>query len=245
MPSLHLFVISWAGQHDNAAFIAGRAQGVSDKVSIVYSDPDPDFTLPVDCELIKRPNSLFWADKFQACLDAFHSDFLLVIHADCQCGDWAGLIRKSREAMVHMSDIGVWSPHIDGTYFSVDKTYICDIQGTSLCAVALTDGIVFSLSSSVVSRMRLASYETNIYGWGIDELFCANAFTCGQYVVVDKSIKVGHPVSRGYKGRQAAEMRNDFYRQFMPGERIQLALLRSHIEKNSLIKRIRSSNSMQ
>ena len=93
MHGIHVFIISWAGQHDKAASIAGAVRGVAGKVSLVYSDPDPNLALEVDCSLIRRPDELFWGDKFRACLDAFDADLMLVIHADCKCEDWSD--RKS------------------------------------------------------------------------------------------------------------------------------------------------------
>lgn len=68
-PSLHVMVISWPGQHENAVRIANELAGCAEHVSIVYSDPDPQLEPRAACELIRRPNHLFFGDKFKACVD--------------------------------------------------------------------------------------------------------------------------------------------------------------------------------
>ena len=70
MPKLHIFIVSWAGQHNKAILIANHLDGIFDKLTIVYSDPNPDFEFNFNGHLIRRPDSLFWSDKFKTCLDA-------------------------------------------------------------------------------------------------------------------------------------------------------------------------------
>ena len=81
-----IFIISWSGQHENAYFIAEQIFKKNKNLCIIYSDPDPEFVLDAPCRVVKRPNELFWADKFKACLDTAGSEGMLVIHADCQLG---------------------------------------------------------------------------------------------------------------------------------------------------------------
>ena len=73
-----IYIISWSGQHDNATAIATELGASFENVTIVYSDPDPAFGIAADCAVMVRPNHLFWADKFRACITSCKSDILLV-----------------------------------------------------------------------------------------------------------------------------------------------------------------------
>lgn len=229
MQTLHVFVVSWAGQHDNAVAVADEVNNVADKVSIVYSDPDPARTLSSHADLIKRPNELFWGDKFRACLDACNADFMLVIHADCSCDDWAALVRKCRSALSKNPQVGVWTPLIDGTFLNIPRMQIVSIKPASLSIVAQTDAIVFALSSPVIARMKRADYSGNIYGWGIDDMAAAYAFSHNKLVVGDSSVGVTHPRSRGYSTRDAIAQKTEFLKQLTLAEVVQHRLLRSYI----------------
>lgn len=230
MLSFSIFVISWGGQHEKAISIAKSVASASDKTSIVYSDANPDLVLDVECDQIKRPNELFWGDKLKACLDACDSDLMLVIHADCDCEDWAELARKCRSAMSNNPIIGVWAPHIDWTQYNLGRTKIYDIKSTPFAVVAQSDAIVFCLSKNVIERLRRANYEQNSYGWGTDALAIAYAYSNGMIAVVDKTIHVKHPKSRSYSTEAAYAQCREFFRQFTMAESIQDALLRSFMK---------------
>lgn len=232
MHGIHAFIISWAGQHESAASMAREIRGVADKVSVVYSDPDPNLAVDVDCSLIRRPNSLYWGDKFSACLDAFDSDLMLVIHADCRCEDWSILVQRCRATMQGDPAIGAWAPLIQGANLDIRKTHIAAIRGTPLVVVAQTDAIVFALSRPVASRMKEASYERNVFGWGIDDMAAAYCFTRNLLVVVDGSLPVDHPVATGYSREAAESQKAEFMKQLTFMEAIQHHLLWSCINMN-------------
>ncbi|WP_297803179.1 hypothetical protein [Arenimonas sp. GDDSR-1] len=231
MPRLHIFIISWNGQHARAAAIAGALNGVGESVSIVYSDPDPDTAPAADCRLIRRDDTLFWADKFSACLEhlAPDADILLVIHADCDCDDWAGLVAGSRAAHRQFPRIAVWAPLITVTPYPLKHTLLGSFFDTPMKLVAQTDGIVFSLSKAAIARMRSIDYRKNLYGWGIDWVFMAFAYANKQFAVVDPRVRVRHPESHGYSQHNALAMMQDFLKQLGPSEYVQYALLSSHI----------------
>ena len=235
MLPLHVFIISWEGKHENAISIAKNVRAVTDNVSIVYSDPNPKLVLDVECDLIERQNGLFWGDKFKACLDAWNSDLMLIIHGDCECEDWGCLVQQCQLACSKIPWIGVWAPHIDWALLSIDRTHIAPINGTSLSVVAQTDAIVFCLSRHVGERLRMANYERNIYGWGIDTLAVAHAYATNKIAVVDNSISVKHPRSRGYPVDVAQAQSQEFLRQLTPSEFIQNKLLWSHVGMNDII----------
>lgn len=229
MQSLHVFVVSWAGQHGNAVAIAASIKGVANSVSIIYSDPDPTLTLTTESSLIKRPNELFWGDKFSACLEACYADCMLVIHADCTSDDWADLVRKCHYTLSKNPQVGVWTPLIDGTFLTIPRMQIVSIQPTSLSIVAQTDAIVFALSRPVIARMKLADYSGNIYGWGIDDMAAAYAFSHNLLAVGDRAVSVRHPKSRGYPTQDAIAQKAEFLKQLSLVEVVQHRLLRSYI----------------
>lgn len=230
MLSIHVFIISWRDQHESAIAIAKSIDGTADRISIVYSDPNPDLTLEVDCQQIRRRNDGFWGDKFKACLDACDSDLMLVIHADCDCEDWPSLVRKCRATMSKNPIIGVWAPLVDYTQFNLRRAGLLEIRSTSLTVVAQTDAIVFCLPKRILSRLKQTNYEGNNYGWGIDAMAIACAYASGMIAVVDRSLPVRHPRSRGYPTQAALAQCAEFYKQFQLAEVIQDKLLRSFIE---------------
>ena len=210
MSSPHIFIISWAGQHHNAILIADKLAMDGWSVNIIYSDPDPTLTLVGPWISTKRPNDLFWADKFKACLENFHSNLMLVIHADTQCDDWSLLVKKCLETMDANSSIGVWAPLIDNTPFHVDKTTIAKIAQTRLHIVCQTDGLIFCLRSSIVDRMRQVNYSKNTYGHGIDFIFIAHTYSSGMLAIVDTSLPIKHASKRGYDSTDATNNMSEF-----------------------------------
>ena len=221
--------------HDNAIKISKAITSVAPFVTIVYSDPDPSFTLDTDCKLIQRPNHLFWEDKFKACIDECGNSSILIIHADCVCNDWAQLVKRCFEVNTVYRNMGVWAPKIDGTAYPLKFSKICDIHNKNLNMVALTDGIVFSLSQDIIHRIRQINLTQNPYGWGIDLLFCAAGHAMGAMVVIDGSVEVHHPETRGYAPKEARKGLAQFQKQFSWQEQIQCELLLSFVRLNRMI----------
>jgi len=228
-----VFIISWAGQHENARLIAEQILKITSNVTIVYSDPDPNFFFNISCNLIRRSNDLFWADKFKSCLDATDDDGMLVIHADCSCEDWRILVNRCSEVQSSISDIGVWAPKINGTPFHVSVSGIFRLKNSKLILSALTDGIFFYISNQIVDRMRQVSYGRNKFGWAIDCLFCTAAHNINKLVVIDTEIEVIHPsAKRGYDANQAKIQSDEFLNQFTSRERLLHQLLANHVSFN-------------
>jgi hypothetical protein len=234
MSSVHIFIISWVGQHEKASQIARDLLGSYEKITVIYSDPDPELRLNISCEQIRRPNHLLWADKFYTCVQTSLSDFLIVIHADCASKSWLELVDRMVAVMEKNPKVWVYSPLIEGASYHLAITKIAKIEGSQLDVVADTDGIVFCLSRAVQDRMKKVDYTNNTIGWGISAMFCAFAFASGRLVVVDRSVRCFHPSSRGYDGTNAWGMRMKFLQQLSMVERIQSKLLHSHI---SLMKK--------
>ena len=215
-----IFIISWKNQHKNAIQIAQALTKYSIDVFVVYSDPDPDFQLDGPFTCLRRSNEGFWGDKFYACLTNVDDVPLLIIHADCVCSSWSNLYESFVSRLNEYPAIGVWAPKIEGTPYSLDVVKIAKIPDQPLHFVMQTDAIVFGLAPRIVQRMRRAKYESNLYGWGIDRLFCAAAFVRQLWVVVDESCNVFHPRGRGYEKQQAQDGMNSFYHQFDTAELI-------------------------
>jgi hypothetical protein len=230
---MHIFIISWANQHENAAKIARQLNGSSYKVSIVYSDPAPNPVINTACNLIRRPNHLFWGDKFLACLESSDNSDILVIHADCTCDDWLGLARSCQETVRSWPIVGVWSPQIDYVPFDIGLVSIGPLTDTTMNVVAWTDGVVFYLAPPIVKRMKTANYQKNIYGWGIDWMFTCAAYCRGMIAVIDTSIKVLHPRTyNSYSRLDAHNQFHDFMRQLTLSEEVHRRLLNSIIANN-------------
>jgi hypothetical protein len=228
-----IFIISWSGQHENAKSIAKSILKFKKDVAIIYSDPDPNFTFDIACKLIKRPNNLFWGDKFKSCLDNSGNDGMLVIHADTTCEDWEFLVRRCYDVNLKFNDIGVWAPNIDGTYWDLRNTTIIRIDNSNFVLSAMIDAIVFYISAPIISRMKRACYDKNIYGWGIDGLFCATSYVSNKFVVTDTSVKIIHSTNkRGYDSKSANKQMHEFINQFSLRERLQYSLLINHVQFN-------------
>ena len=236
---LHIFIISWAGQHENAIHISKELMGSVEKLSIVYSDPDPDFIMDAQCRLIRRPNNLFWEDKFKVCLDECQGGPFLIIHADCRYERWPLVLERCAEANVLYSNIGVWAPKIDKNYFDFNAVKLLRIKGTSLSVVALTNGIVFYLSPAIIKRMQKVEFGSNPLGWGIDLLMCSAAHVKNKLVLIDESIEINHSESRGYDSKKAELGMVKFYNQFSNRELIQCRLLRAFVDLNHIKNRSR------
>lgn len=237
MTTPHVFIISWTGRHPNALHIAHQVRQVAERVTVVYSDADPALALDAPCGLIRRPNELFWADKFKACLDACGDAAMLVIHADCDCDDWGALVQAHASAVARLDRVGVWAPRISGTDYELDVVRVLPVAGTCLNLVALTDGIVFALSPSIVARMRLVDYSGNRFGWGIDLLFCAAAHVRQQRVIIDESVSVRHPADRGYDWREAEQGMRDFISRAEPAEFDRIQMLKQYVDGNRARRR--------
>lgn len=234
---MHIFIISWPGVHPKAHLIANALAAQPRKVSIVFSDEDANVFEGVSCEVISRPNHLFWADKFSACLENLQAERMLVIHADCSCENWIDLLEKAESTMNRIPKIGVWAPLIDNSSFGLQRSFIADIANESLKIVSNTDGIIFALEESIIQRMQQADYSENLYGWGIDSMFSACAYTKNLLAVVDTSIEVKHPVSTGYQQQIAYEQWRQFLKQLTTDEMAIYTMAEGFAHRNDLINR--------
>jgi hypothetical protein len=234
--SLHTFVISWSGKHDNAERIAKAVVPTSNSVTVIYSDPNRDLSIEFLCPSIKRPNNFFFSDKFQACIDSCDADIILIIHADCHCDHWREIPERCKHTIEQNPDIGVWAPRIDFSDWRLERTEIAKIPDSSFSIVAQTDGIVVGLTRQIVDRMRKVNLTNNVYGWGIDLLFNCYTYSIGKISVVDRSIFVRHPATTEYSTESAFAEQCEFVKQLTPAERTQSALLDEIVHLHDRIK---------
>ena len=236
--SLHTFVISWFGKHDNAERIVRAVSSTSDYVSVVYSDPDSKLAPQFSCPAIRRSNDLFFGDKFRARIDSRDADIILLIHADCNCDNWSAIPESCRRAVDEIDNIGVWAPLIDFNYWSIDRTEIDRIPNSPFSIVAHTDAIVVGLTRQIVDRMRKANLERNVYGWGIDPMFNYYTYSIGMISVVDNSLLVRHPVATEYSWDAATTQQVEFLKQLTSAERAHPDLLDAVVRLRNTIKEV-------
>lgn len=223
--SIHVFVISWLGKHDNAERIVKAVTPTSNFVSVIYSDPDNNRSPQFSCPSVRRPNELFFGDKFKTCIDSCDADILLIIHADCDCNNWSEVPEHCIGAIDKYPNIGVWAPFINFTDWSLNITEIDKIKNSTLSIVAQTDGIVVGLTRRIVERMRRANLEGNLYGWGTDLMFNYYTYSIGMISVIDSNLLVRHPRGSQYQGEVAALQELEFLKQLTVAEKVQSDLL--------------------
>lgn len=232
MSKNQVFIISWPGQHANACIIANALEHVGADIFIVFSDPNPDLELSTNATVIRRDNQLYAGDKLQACMDAFNGEHLFVICADCTCDDWAAAIKAGIFALDSQDEIWVWAPNIHYSGYALKRSGIMNMPASECIAVAHTDTIVFGWRLPVVERIRSASLKENIYGWGIGWMASAFSYSQRKWVVIDPSIKVHHPKSRGYPSQAASAQRARFLMQLDPHEQLMCNLLNAKMLLN-------------
>lgn len=233
MKSIHLFIISWPGQHLKALAIANSLQNVCENITIVYSDNDEQSVADGLWKKIRRKEPSFWSDKFQTAIHLCNSEIMVVIHADCTCSNWTLLLSKIHEAMQNPK-ISVYSPYVLGSPWSLKYTQLMDQDKTSLKNVALVDALVFALKKPIIMRMRELNYSSNTYGWGIDWFFTCASYALGYRVVMDTSIRVLHKVGTGYNQNQASTEMKTFLLQMNDLEKQKYYELSRFISKNKV-----------
>lgn len=239
IPSVHVFIISWTGMHENSIEIAQKIKTKTInnrdvKVTIIYSDIDDAITLQCPFDIIKVSNDWYWGKKFEACLKLCDADILLQIQGDCSCDDWGRLVTQCVDQFTQHSNLGVWAPLVDYTYLDLDKCSLGKLNDECFYVVN-TDGIVFGIPQSTQSRLKKLNYDQNKYGWGIDMASCVYAYTHDMFAIVDSRIQVNHPKSRGYSSEDAEMQMHEFFKQLTINEQAIIKLSFNYIHT----KRIR------
>ncbi len=239
---IRVCIISWTGKHDKAKSIYKSLKNSVQKLTIIYSDQDPNFCFEDEYSSTKTSNELFWADKFKTSIDTFTENVLLIIHADCECENWKLLFKKCENAFSANEKLGIWTPKTTGTVFPGEITKILSSSDEKLFYVAYIDGIVFAVNRKIGNRMKQLDYSKNVYGWGIDWFAAAYAHSEGMALVMDNTISINHPTDRGYDSAIALEKMKSFLDQMDFKERIQYSLILSHIKYRKSLQSSRRIN---
>jgi hypothetical protein len=189
---LDVVIISWQGQHENAAHIARALIDAPDlRVFVIYSNAAEAAETGAG-EWIGVPNAHFFGWKFRRALDCVREDAraMVIIQADARAADWSGLLARCSKCFKGMPDLGLWAPRITYTPWIPQRVDIAPVAGTDLMQVAQTDGIVLGLASPVVARLRQLDYGDNNLGWGIDSVAIAFSLAHGLMVVRDDGCRV-------------------------------------------------------
>ena len=214
------FIISWTGQHENAEKIRSEISPFVSIARIIYSDRND--LIPPPGRGVLVPNDWFYGKKFQTILNLYQAGMLLQITADVSCSDWEGLISGMVQAYSNDLNLGVWSPNVDFTAYTLKKTSIYPLRDSSLMLVTNTDSIVWAMNQSVAIRMKKFDYQTNNLGWGIDIAAAMHCHASGRLVVVDTAIPLFHPAARGYETSNAKYQFRRFLRQLSFSEKLLL-----------------------
>jgi hypothetical protein len=214
--NIHIFIISWTGQHEKAKVIEQCLSNKNCFVTVIYSDVDDN--LVPDTRWVRVANENFFGQKFETALSLFNSDVMIIVTADAQSDDWRKFLDACRNAFEFHKNIGVWSPHVDFSFWSPEKTIFGVVEGTNLIQVTQTDIIVLAMSNEVVERLRLLNYKKNKFGWGVPTIACAHCHQKGRYAVIDVSVKIFHPKGTGYSKKEALAQKKDFLEQMSAAE---------------------------
>jgi hypothetical protein len=241
-PRLDVVVISWQGQHENAAHVARvLSASTSLRVVVIYSNAaeTPEYGAG---EWIQVPNAHFFGWKFRRALDCVQGDSrgLVIIQADARAADWMALLSRCVERVDNMPNLGLWTPHVAYTPWLPKRVDIGPVAGTDLMHVARTDGIVLAMARPVVERLRQLDYDANNLGWGIDCIAIAYCFTHGLLVVRDDGGHVHHPRSRGYDQRVALVQWRQFLQQMTESEKCINAFICRFTEMPTLGQRFKA-----
>ena len=225
LTNTHIFIISWPGQHEKAVNISNALAPTQTKITIVYSDPKVSLNPSERVSTIRRPNDLFFGDKFQTCLEACEEPNLFLIHADCSSPDWLALSTRAAEVKDSISSLGVWVPRTSGTDWIKEHTHIARVDRSGLSIVAGTDALVVLLTNPVITRLKQADIRRNKHGYGIDLMWAAFCLSEGLLLLQDDSAVVNHSAGSGYDKREALSYVEDFLSQYSPKETVLFSLI--------------------
>lgn len=226
--SCEVWIVSWTGQHDNAAHIQAELDAVGASTRVIWSDRNEGLQRS-GAGWLQVPNAKFLGSKFETILSHLDSDVLLMITADARHRRWASLYAQCIDAFARYPHLGIWSPIVDFSPWRIDMVKVANLPGTSLVKVVQTDSIVWALSRPVIDRLRGLDYSGNNLGWGIDALASAYCHANGLLVAMDTSVHVDHPKGTAYNTELADRQFKTFLAQLTGAERRVLQELQSRI----------------
>ncbi len=235
--SIHVFIICWVGKETFAHHIADSLIDHVDHLTVIYSNENEQIENGSG-NWHKVPNEWFFGKKFHACLEKNNADILLQIAADAHSDDWPELIANCMAAFNEYSQLGIWTPNINHTPWSQDRTAICPIDKDHLWSVIQTDAIVWALSTPVIQRLKKLDYQNNNLGWGIDWAAIAIAYGSSLLVLRDTNVEVLHPQGSGYASLDASNQMEGFLSQLSLHEQTLVKLLQEFYKSKDKDKRL-------
>lgn len=205
-PTLHVGLVSWAGQRDAALKIANALVASADRLTVIYSNPEEQ---PEEGPgtWIQIANDKFFGPKFKALADHVTEDIFLLIQADADYPDWPALAQACRAAFERDRTLGYWAPEVRVSPFTPEIVRIRALDAARIECTNL-DAIVCAFDREVYQTLKQYPFEENNLGWGVDMAAAAAAVLAERRVVMDQSLQVAHPQSRGYEGTEAETQKN-------------------------------------
>jgi hypothetical protein len=228
MPELEVFIISWKGQTERALAIAEQIKAAVSRVSIVHSEP-AELLAGTEAVLIGVPEDHYFGRKFSAALSTRQYELAMFITADADHPDWRMVARRCREAFAKGPELGVWSPKVWFSTWSLAKVWIASLAVRPLQAVVMTDSIVWTINSKIAERLSRIDFSRNNYGYAIDSLAAMAAHTSGQVVAMDPGVEIAHPKGSGYSPDEALDQAKEFIQQFSLAEKLVWEALREYM----------------
>ena len=203
--------------HEAASAIAADVSGQASNVVVVYSNREGSWEDGTG-RWVSVSQEDYFGRKFGRLLQEVPSGHaLLLIQADAECTDWAGLFRRFEHLISHRSDIGLWTPVIDNTPFPFDQMATSPDQD-GLWEVAQTDGIVLGIAPRCVDRLKRLDFTSNNFGWGVDWAAIGFCQANGLKVIGDSTRRIHHPEGSGYNHDDALGQMTCFLQQLSEAE---------------------------
>lgn len=189
MASLHTFVISWPGFHDQAAVIE---KSIGRDVSVLNSDAashEPHWLL--------QPREAFYSARWNKALELCRSDVMGIVCADVTSTAWSPLMARARDAFTRLPQLGVYAPFVDTHFWLADSVDLRCLAG-DICESPATNGMCWFVKSDVARAVGPVDLSVNALGWGIDFVAGAIARRMGYRIAVDAGVMVQHPAGTSY-----------------------------------------------
>lgn len=227
--TVHVVVISWEGQAQNAQSIAKALAPAVEQgecaLSVIYSNAAgvPETGAG---QWIETPQSWYYGRKFARALRCMRPDeIMLQIQADAAYDDWPTLLADCRASFDQHDRMGIWAAELDGTPWPTARVQDGGPLDSGLQPVLQSDGVVWALHPQIWKDMAGFDYSVANLGWGIDWIAGLLARKQNRHCVRDPRHIVHHPVGRGYSGAMATQHMKNLFAQLPVQDRFDILSL--------------------
>lgn len=227
---IHTIIFNWKGYFEAALQLENVARSFSHKVTVINSDPHHTSEGWVDLG-----DDAYFGEQFATACELFDGDVMFHIQADAKYDNWADLVTSALETF-STYECGVYAPQVD-RYGAVPNDLPAATAALSpppasdqLRVVSLTDCTTWFINSSVIRQLVWYAplMRLNRFGFGIDILAAALAFSQKQLVFRDDRHIVNHPDGTGYSRQEASIQMEQFIKSLPPEIYRRVVKLRSH-----------------